>query len=860
MKKLFIITLLISVMLFSLASCLDPDSEDTSGDNNDAMDDNVIEKKEGIEFEFKDGATVDVGKTVVLKVINLSTGKQTANLFWESDNPEVLTVDSKGNVTGVSEGNATLKATTFDGKFSAECAVTVVLRLSGVQLSYEDYDLEVGDSVQLVATPVPGSYVGASYTWLSSVPDVVSVDENGVVTAHKLGSASIMVSAEPGGYTAICSVKVGKYADSITLEAEEMTINKGVDHQLGLTMLPADATTRPHWRSSDESIVIVNSGGVITAKAVGEAVITVTTTNGLSASCKITVVSALSGFEFAESEIDVSKNSVTPPSITFDPIDATNTNIIWTSSDPSVAYINAKGMIVALKNGTVTLTAESEDGGYIRELTVNVVNPLTSIEFEGGKDALTGKYPTITVPCTDSVTLKPTFKPFDADEIPYLVWESSNVTVANVNGGVLETYSIGTATITVTSPNGVSASFDVEVVKKIYPVESFEALSDTYYMNVGDLLAIKFKYLPIESAEDAFISGVTFSAEGIVLWNEEVSRVIAVALGECDVTFKIINADLSEKTCTVKIKIVDESASLDEEYKNDTHSLRDYYGAKKETLAQKYATLKAREIELLELVEALRNEIANGTPELPEIGEGEENTTPSEPQADPREALLKQYEDELVSVRVEIRETELEEEKCDAEMASVIEGLADKYSCVADQITYDPDSDPYPEKADSEFVKVSDYSSNVISDLDYAKDTNATGKKVYAFSDAYLRYGTVGKLVKVADFFASINDGGYKIIITEAYRPKTAHDIISLLGAGDPASYEPFCTGGAVRIVIANPDGSVAEDLDGGLAELLAMQMELKGFTWDEANSCFVDDDSYAVEESFLSSEVIIPE
>ena len=126
---------------------------------------------------------------------------------------------------------------------------------------------------------------------------------------------------------------------------------------------------------------------------------------------------------------------------------------------------------------------------------------------------------------------------------------------------------------------------------------------------------------------------------------------------------------------------------------------------------------------------------------------------------------------------------------------------------------------------------------------------------MYAFSDAYLRYGTVKKLVKVADFFASINDGGYKIIITEAYRPKIAHDII----VGNLTSYEPFCTGSAVRIIIANPDGSAAEDLDGGLYELLIMQMELKGFTWDEINNCFVDDDSYAVEDSFLSSEVITP-
>lgn len=872
MKKIFLITLLLSVLLLSFAACFDGDdinNGDPDTGNKPPVQDTV--KKEGIEFELKDGATVDVGKTAALKVINLATGKQTANLFWESDNMEVATVDSNGNVTGVSQGSAVIKATTFDRKFSAECVVTVVLRLSGVQLDHEDYDLEVGDTVQLTASPVPDSFIGSSYTWLSSVPDVASVDENGLVTAHKLGNASIMVSAEPGGHTAICSIKVGKYADSITLEETELTINRGVDHQLVLNMLPADATTRPHWRSSDESVVIVNSGGVVTAKKVGKATVTVSTTNGLSVSCKITVVSALTGFEFTQSEITVNKRSKTDPQIIFYPEDATNKNIEWTSSDPTIAIVE-KGRIVALKNGTVTLTAESEDGGYIQTLTVNVVNPLLSIEFEGEKDVQTGKYPTITVPCTDSVTLAPIFTPLDADEIPFVVWESSNVNVATVTNGVLNTYSIGSATITVTAPNGLTASFDVEVIKKVYPVESFHALSDTYYMNVGDLLGVKFKYIPEESEEDAVISEVIFSQEGIALWNAEQSLVIATALGECEITFKIVNADLSEKTCTVKIKIVEESTSLDDEYKNDTHALRDKFNAKKEDLNKKHSTLKAREIELLELIEALRNLINSGASEVNETPENNENppasgdqgndqeTPPTEPQPDPNEILLKQYEEELVNVRVEIRDIEKEIEQCQSDMELATLALESKYSCVIESITYDPDIDPYPDKADDEFVKATDYSENTISDLDFAKNTNETGKKIYDFTDAYLRYGTVKKLVKVADFFASINDGGYKLVITEAFRPTAAEEIIwNLLGASGQ-SYGPFCKGNAVRIALVNLDGTPAEDTDGGLMELLIMQMELKGFVWNETNSCFIDSTDYALESQFLSDMVSIPE
>jgi len=873
MKKILLIMLLLAALLVSFTACHGGDNNDdgTRPDTGEQTPTDDTVKKEGIEFELAQGATVDVGKTVALKVINLATGNNTTNLFWESENEEIATVDKKGNVTGVSQGSVKITAKTFDGKFTAECDLTVVLRLSGVRLNFEDYDLEVGDTVQLEASPIPDSFIGSTYSWLSSVPEIASVDENGLVTAHKLGKTSIMVSAEPGGHTAICSIVVGKYADSITLEESKYTINRGADCQLVLNMIPADATTRPHWRSSDESIVIVNSNGVITAKAVGEAVITVSTTNGLSASCKITVISALTGFEFFEEEITVNKGSKTEPNIVYFPEDATNKKMTWTSSDKSIASI-VNGMIVAHKNGTVTLTAEAEDGGYIKTLTVNGINPLQSIAFEGEKDAVSGKYPTLTVPCTDSVKLKPIFTPFDADEIPYLVWESSNVTVAAINNGVLETYSIGQTTITVTSPNGLSASFDVDVIKKIYPVESFDSLSDTYYMNVGDLLSIKFTFVPEESEEDAVINSVVFSAEGFVLWNAEQKLLIATSLGECDVTFIVVNADLSEKSCTVKIKIVDNTGtSLDDEYKSDIHAQRDDFSNKKQTLAQRYEELKAKEIDLLEKIEALKdvinggavtpiNDSDSGVQTPPAGGEGEqgntgENTQP-EPTPDPNEILLKQYEQELIDVRVQLRELEKEIEQCESDNERALLGISAKYSCVMEGITYDPENDPYPEKADTDFVKVTDYSENILSDLKYAGESNETGKKIYDFSDAYLRYGTVKKLAKVAEFFSSINDGGYKLVIIDAYRPTAAQDVIwNLLGT--TGSYGDFSHGNAVIIAIANPDGTLAEDLDGGLFELLTMQMELKGFSLSDDGEYFIDSDSYALEEDLLSDKVI---
>ncbi len=863
MKKIFLVLILIASLLTVATACQtdsDDDNDNTTNTNNGDIPDEI---KEGIAFDISGDIAVDVGKTIGLKIKNLATGMETSNLLWSSDNEDVAKVDINGNLTGISQGSTNITATTLDGKYSVSAKVNVMLRLSGVHINYEDYDLEVGDTVQLSAGPIPENFIGATYTWISSVESVASVDENGLVTAHKLGTTDIIVSAEPGGYTAICRITVGKYADSITLAPKKLTINRGVSMQLEFSMLPVDATSRPRWKSSDESVAIVNSGGVITAISCGEVTITVTTTNGLKSSCNVTVISALTGFEFVEETITVSKGSKTEPNIVYFPEDATNKNLIWTSSDSKVAMIKY-GKIVALKNGTVTLTAESVDGGYIQTLTVTVNNPLVSIEFAGEKDAQTGKYPTLHMQCTDTLKLAPIITPFDADEIPCLEWTSSNVNVAAVSAdGTLSAYTIGTTTITVTSPNGITASFDLEVTKKIYPVKEFSTLSSTYYMNRGDLLAVDFTYIPAESQEDAVISGVLCSNSEVAIWNEEHGMIIAQSIGECEIEFVISNFDGTEAKCKIKIKVVDDGVSFDDEYRSDTHSLRDAFNQQMKQLTDKLASHENRVSVLVNEIESLRNIIRNIEAETENI-EGNEGNNESEsedqPDIDTCKALLKQYEDELVNVKLEIAKTESDIEACKSEHERREEGLAKKYSCVKENITYDPENDPYPDKANDEIVKVTDHIENVMVDLKYATEDNETGKKIYDFTDAYLRYGTIKKLDKVAKFFVNMDEGvGYRLIIIDAYRPTAAQDVIWNLLGQSQQSYGDFCRGNAICVMLVNLDGSRLEGDNSGLVSLLSQQMIRNGFLALDEDGCFVDADNYDVENELLSDKVIVP-
>lgn len=72
---------------------------------------------------------------------------------------------------------------------------------------------------------------------------------------------------------------------------------------------------------------------------------------------------------------------------------------------------------------------------------------------------------------------------------------------------------------------------------------------------------------------------------------------------------------------------------------------------------------------------------------------------------------------------------------------------------------------------DDEFVKVTSYIPSIFIDLKYATIDNFTGEKIYNFTDAYLRYGTVKKLMNAQK---ELNSFGFSIKIWDSYRPLEA--------------------------------------------------------------------------------------
>ena len=219
------------------------------------------------------------------------------NVKWQSSNSGVAQVNGKGEVMAKAAGTATITVITEDGNKTASCSVTVkasTIAVASVSLNKSSLSLVVGDMETLTATLSPANATNKAVKWSSSDPYVAQVNSYGEVTAKAAGTATITVTTEDGHKTASCKVTVKANTiavASVSLNKSSISLKVGDKETLVATLSPANATNKAvKWSSSDLSVAEVNSNGVVTAKAGGTAIITVTTEDGhKTASCVVSV-------------------------------------------------------------------------------------------------------------------------------------------------------------------------------------------------------------------------------------------------------------------------------------------------------------------------------------------------------------------------------------------------------------------------------------------------------------------------------------------------------------------------------------------------------------------------------------------
>lgn len=230
------------------------------------------------------------------------------------------------------------------------------------------------------------------------------------------------------------------------------------------TLTPSNATTTLTWKSSNTSVATVSSSGVVKGVYPGKATITVTTSNGKSASCVVTVNPVIpTSISIPESKT-IKVGETVSLSSSLSPSNATAT-ITWYSTDQSIATVSSSGVVKGVSEGTARIYAEASykfgDGGW-GEISSNTcyiyVKPTpTKVELSSSSAE---------VEVDKTITLTSTITPSNA--LYTLTWSSSNTNVATVSSsGVVRGVNKGTAKITVKTDNGLSATCDIMVTKKI---------------------------------------------------------------------------------------------------------------------------------------------------------------------------------------------------------------------------------------------------------------------------------------------------------------------------------------------------------------------------------------------------------
>lgn len=335
-------------------------------------DDHVIAINENYEMNFS---------------TNLKETKMEQFEFASSDS-SIATVD-KGIVTGLSEGTVTIK---IKGDNSVENSVTY-------QVKYVDIDeiklegntkLLVGKSDKLNVKTSPNIVSDKIVKWESSNSQIISIDDLGNVTAHKVGKATIKATTEKGKNA---SIELNSYIaiDEIKLSSATIKVEKGKTIKIDVSVTPTNADVNGiNWLAEDENIATVNNGSV-TGKRVGKTKVTARSLNGTESTIMVEVYEVEpQSISFSKPSISLGVGNTSKINAIISPSNASDKSIIWTSSNNSVATV-IDGVITAKMIGTSTITATASNGinnSFV--VTVTKKSPITIKKFKYTKDSVCG--------------------------------------------------------------------------------------------------------------------------------------------------------------------------------------------------------------------------------------------------------------------------------------------------------------------------------------------------------------------------------------------------------------------------------------------------------------------------------------
>ena len=507
---------------------------------------------EKIELD-KSELSLKKGESASLKATIFPENASDKSLKWGSSDVSVATVDAYGNVKAEGNGEATVFVSSSDGGFTAYCNVKVGTPVTGISLDPREFTLEtIGSSftIKPVISPEDASDLGV--VWESADTKVVSVASDGTVTAIGPGTTTVKATTNDGSFTSNCVVSVKSPAQHVSLDKTSLKLLEGESGKLTATVYPLNSTQKTlTWVSDHPDVASVDNEGNVTARKAGTATVTVKVAENVTAVCKVTVISRVTGISLSETTVELKPGETHQLTATVLPQNASNAEVTWYSDKESVATVSQSGLVTGVGPGETTVHAVTTDGGKMASCLVKVGTPVKGITLSVSSKTLYVGDP--------SLDISAALTPANATD-KSLEWSSSDPEVASIAPGaalhaVIKPLKPGKTTITATTKDGgFTASCEVTVKRHVSGV-SLNKASLTLYVGETESLAATV------APEDA--------SDKTVAWSSDNSAVASVSNGKVTANkpgtavIKVVTNDLSkEAACTVTVKRHAESVEL----------------------------------------------------------------------------------------------------------------------------------------------------------------------------------------------------------------------------------------------------------------------------------------------------------
>jgi len=403
------------------------------------------------------------------------------DITWTSSNENVATIKN-GVITSKGKGSTTITATSANGVTDI-VIVTVKIPATSIKIN-ESQTLRIikGDKKRVTATINPANTSDDTIEWKSQDTNIVSITNDGTITAKNAGQTTI--EAKAGNQTDTLKVEVIIPITSFTLKGNnQLDVLKGTTKQIETEINPTDTTEEKTitWTSSNEKVAIVDENGKVTGKSGGTATITGTLQNNMKVTVNVTVsIIPVTNMTIKETELNLLRQEKHPIEVEFDPENTTEKDLlVWSSTDDEIATVE-NGMVVAKKEGTATIK------GVLNNLEVSMLVNVKEIHLESIKVEQTKN----TIEIGETTSLNLVLNPIDTTDDLIFTYKSSDESIAVVSSdGTIKGLKKGTTTITITHQSGIETTFDINVIEPENP-KTWDSVTNYIILLIGSTISL----------------------------------------------------------------------------------------------------------------------------------------------------------------------------------------------------------------------------------------------------------------------------------------------------------------------------------------------------------------------------------